>query len=68
MRAHDRHDLPESDEPSRDEKAIRLAQSSTTLRVEQLGWSRADAADVRARLQSFADDWDDPTMDVYDAL
>ena len=68
MRAHDRHDLPDQIEPSHDEKAICLAQSSTHVRVEQLGWSRADAADVRARLQSFADDWDDPTMDVYDAL
>jgi hypothetical protein len=40
----------------------------TPLRIEQLGWSREDAADVRARLHSFAADWDDPDMDVYDAV
>ena len=32
------------------------------------GISPAQAADLRARLQSFADDWDRPDMDAYDAL
>lgn len=34
----------------------------------QLGWSREEAARVRDSLMSFADDWDDPAMDVYDEL
>lgn len=25
----------------------------------------ADAADMRARLESFVEDWDDPSMDAY---
>jgi len=35
--------------------------------IEELGWSSAEAADTRWRLQAFAEDWDDPSMDVYDA-
>ena len=30
------------------------------------GVSTAAAADLRARLRTFADDWDRPDMDVYD--
>lgn len=33
-----------------------------------LGWTLEDAARIRGQLQTFADDWDDPAMDVYDAL
>lgn len=68
MRAFDRHERREDDEPTSDEVTTPLSSLKTPLRIEQLGWTRADAADVRARLQSFADDWDDPEMDVYDAL
>jgi hypothetical protein len=32
------------------------------------GINEAQAADLRARLQTFADDWDRPEMDAYDAL
>jgi uncharacterized protein (DUF433 family) len=35
--------------------------------IEDLGWSAAEAAETRERLQAFAEDWDDPAMDVYDA-
>jgi hypothetical protein len=67
MRAVDRHEQPEDDK-STSEDAKNLTPLMTPLRIEQLGWSRADAADVRSRLHSFADDWDDPDMDVYDAV
>lgn len=30
------------------------------------GIDRAQAADLRARLSAFAEDWDSPEMDVYD--
>ena len=32
------------------------------------GIGEAQAADLRARLKAFADDWDRPEMDEYDAL
>lgn len=32
------------------------------------GINREQAANLRARLQSFAEDWNCPEMDVYDAL
>ena len=31
------------------------------------GINEPEAADLRARLQTFAEDWDRPDMDVYDA-
>lgn len=36
------------------------------LSIDALGWTRERAAQVRARLSSFAEDWDDPEMDIYD--
>jgi hypothetical protein len=35
------------------------------LTIRELGWTREEAAKVRAQLASFAVDWDDPAMDVY---
>ena len=32
------------------------------------GIDPAQAADLRARLRAFEDDWSDPKMDAYDAL
>lgn len=32
------------------------------------GIDESQAADLRARLQPFAEDWDRPEMDVYDAV
>ena len=37
-------------------------------KVESLGWTKDEAAEVRARLGAFAEDWDRPDMDVYDDL
>jgi len=31
-----------------------------------LGWTREFAGKIRSALDTFAPDWDDPTMDVYD--
>ena len=39
--------------------------SAVDLRAR--GVDEAQAADLRARLQAFADDWYRPEMDVYDA-
>ena len=36
--------------------------------LESRGINREQAANLRARLQSFAEDWNRPEMDVYDAL
>lgn len=35
------------------------------LTISDLGWTREQARDVRARLATFAADWDDPSMDIY---
>ncbi|HXD33385.1 MAG TPA: hypothetical protein VN643_19845 [Pyrinomonadaceae bacterium] len=32
------------------------------------GIDEAQAADLRARLRTFSEDWDRPEMDVYDAI
>jgi hypothetical protein len=42
--------------------------SSRPLTFEDLGWSQVKAAVVREQLASFVEDWDDPRMDVYNAL
>lgn len=43
-------------------------QEKQSLRVADLGWTPAQAADTRARLASFAEDWDAPGMEGYDDL
>jgi len=35
------------------------------LSIRELGWTREQAREVRAKLATFAVDWDDPSMDVY---
>ncbi|MCY3020135.1 MAG: hypothetical protein NTW87_14045 [Planctomycetota bacterium] len=35
------------------------------LTIHDLGWTKEIARDVRSQLASFAEDWDDPAMDVY---
>lgn len=39
-----------------------------TLTIADLGWSQEQARELRSRLGAFADDWDDPSMDLYDDL
>jgi len=49
------HVAPSTDQPQ-----------PTPLRVADLGWTQEQAADTRARLASFAEDWDAPGMEGYD--
>ena len=35
------------------------------LTIRDLGWTREHAREVRAKLATFAVDWDDPSMDIY---
>jgi hypothetical protein len=37
-------------------------------RIEQLGWSTAEALETHLRLRNFADDWNAPGMEAYDDL
>ncbi len=39
---------------------------SGSIDLRALGIDEAQAAALRARLASFAEDWDSPEMDVYD--
>ena len=34
--------------------------------LEKLGWTREMALEARQRVASLLDDWEDPSMDVYD--
>lgn len=34
--------------------------------IEKLGWTREMALEARQRVASLLDDWEDPSMDVYD--
>ena len=39
---------------------------SAGIDLRKIGIDEAQAADLRSRLSTFAEDWDDPSMDVYD--
>ncbi|OFW28253.1 MAG: hypothetical protein A3J28_09815 [Acidobacteria bacterium RIFCSPLOWO2_12_FULL_60_22] len=38
----------------------------TNYDLRELGIDEAQAADLRARLRAFAEDWESPEMDIYD--
>ena len=40
--------------------------SSNVIDLQERGIDEAQAADIRARLASFAEDWENPEMNVYD--
>ena len=42
--------------------------STGPIDLAERGISPAQAADLRSRLACFAEDWDHPDMDVYDAV
>jgi hypothetical protein len=42
--------------------------NSTSVDLADRGIDPAHAADLRARLGRFADDWNQPEMDIYDEL
>lgn len=47
---------------------INEGQKKESIDLQSRGINREQAANLRARLQSFAEDWNCPEMDVYDAL
>ncbi len=49
--------------PRKHAKRVPLTQNKLTIR--DLGWTRERAREVRAKLATFAVDWDDPSMDIY---
>ena len=51
------HAAPRADQPQ-----------PAPLRIADLGWTQEQAADTRARLASFAEDWNAPGMEGYDDL
>jgi hypothetical protein len=46
-------------------KKMKVSQVDAMLTIADLGWTEKDAARIRAQLSSFAEDWDDTKMDVY---
>ncbi len=47
---------------------VTLAPEAARVDLATHGLSPEDAADLRWRLRAFTEDWEDPAMDVYDAL
>jgi len=41
------------------------ARKITKLTIRDLGWTKEEAMRVRAQLATFAPDWDDPAVDIY---
>jgi hypothetical protein len=48
--------------------AKRAPRAEKKLTIRDLGWTRDRAREVRAKLATFAVDWDDPSMDIYNEL
>jgi hypothetical protein len=46
-------------------RAKRVPRARKKFTIRELGWTREHAREVRAKLATFAVDWDDPSMDVY---
>jgi hypothetical protein len=45
----------------------RTRPQTEALTIDDLGWSQEKAREVRTKLATFAEDWDDPRMDVYNS-
>ena len=54
-------------EAVREEPDHRVSRGEALL-ISNLGWTQEEAADTYHRLRSFAEDWDAPGMERYDAL
>jgi hypothetical protein len=47
---------------------VTFIKSPGSVDLSERGVTPEQAANLRARLQSFAEDWESPNMDAYDAL
>jgi len=63
-----RIELLESPPPEAGERVIVTFLGSGSVDLSQRGIDERQAADMRQRLKTFAEDWDRPEMDVYDAV
>jgi hypothetical protein len=45
---------------------IDAARKMKKLTIRNLGWTKEEAMKVRGQMATFAADWDDPAMDIYD--
>lgn len=63
-----RVELLEPVPPNAGDRVIVTFLSPTAVDLRQRGIDEEQAADLRRRLTTFAEDWDRPEMDVYDAL
>jgi len=52
-------------EPAPRKHAKTVSPAEPKLTIRDLGWTRERAREVRAKLATFAVDWDDPSMDIY---
>jgi len=46
-------------------KVKRSPRRGKRLTILDLGWTREHAREVRSKLATFAVEWDDPSMDIY---
>lgn len=56
------------DEPGPVRVIVTFLTDGTPVDLRSRGIGPEQAADLRGRLKSFAEDWDRPDMDAYDAL
>lgn len=61
-------ELLEPAPPEAKGKVIVTFLDTTTVDLADRGIDEAQAADLRHRLKPFAEDWDRPEMDAYDAI
>jgi hypothetical protein len=63
-----RVELLESPPADMEGKVIVTFLDGNAVNLAERGIGTQQAADLRQRLKSFAEDWDRPEMDVYDAV
>ena len=56
------------DEPGPARVIVTFLPNGQPVDLAQRGINSGQAADLRSRLKAFAEDWDRPDMDAYDAL
>ena len=54
-------------DPATEKYVVGEGKKTSVRTIESLGWSKEKALEVRMRLLSCAEDWDHPSMEVYDA-